>query len=144
MDYIFEELKKIKLDEFIKIIIGVTQVLFDGKAPDETQKSVINYILGSGTYGTMENRSADNIKDRSKLKYLLGRLFPDRKFMSINYPAVGKCVLLLPLFWVVRLVGTFVRKGYKGSDVNLVMNVSTAQIDARKIPGNPSERGKDL
>ena len=140
-DYIFEELKKIRLDEFIKIIIGVNGVLFDGKAPDETQKTVINYILGSGTYGTMENRSADNIKDSSKLKYLLARLFPDRKFMAINYPAVDKCVLLLPLFWVIRLVSTFVKKGYKGSDVDMVMNVSTAQIDARNIPGNPAQGG---
>ena len=114
-------------------------VLFEGKAPDETQKSVISYILGSGTYGTTENRSADNVKNQSKLKYLLGRFFPDREFMAINYPAVRKCALLLPLFWVIRLVSTFFKKGYKGSDVDLVMNVSSAQIDARKIPGNPTE-----
>ena len=140
MNYIFEELKKIRLDEFIKIIIGVNEVLFDGKAPDETQKSVISYILGSGTYGTTENRSAENVKNQSKLKYLLGRLFPDRRFMAINYPVVKKCVLLLPLFWIIRLVSTFIKKGYKGSDVDVVMNVSSAQIDARKIPGNPLEK----
>lgn len=144
MDYIFAELKKIRLDEFIKVIIGVNGVLFDGKAPDETQKSVISYILGSGTYGTAENRCAEQVKNRSKLRFLLGRLFPDRRFMAINYPAVDKCVLLLPLFWAVRLVSIFIKKGYKGSDVETIMNVSTAQIDARNIPGNPSEEGKDL
>lgn len=140
-DYIFGELKKIRLDEFIRIIIGINKVLFEGKEPDESQKAVINYILGSGTYGTMENHSAESVKNRSKLKYLLGRLFPDRRFMAINYPVVDKCVLLLPLFWVVRLVSTFVKKGYKGSDVDVVMNVTAAQIDARKIPGNPLEKG---
>ncbi len=142
MNYVFGELKKIRLDEFIKIIIDVNKVLFDGKVPDETQKSVINYILGSGTYGTMENRSAENVKNQSKLKYLLERLFPDRKFMAINYPLVSKCVLLLPFFWAIRLVSTFFKKGYKGSDVDIVMNVSTAQIDARKIPGNPLDNNK--
>lgn len=144
MDYISAELKKIRLDEFVEIIKGVNEVLFDGKVPDAAQKSVINYILGSGTYGTAENRSAENVKNQSKLKYLLGRLFPDRRFMAVNYPVVEKCVLLLPLFWAVRLVSTFIKKGYKGSDVDVVMNVSTAQIDARKIPGNPSEKGQDL
>ncbi len=136
-EYIFAELKKIRLDEFIKIIIGINAVLFEGRQPDEKEKSVIGYILGSGTYGTAENSYAENVKNQSKLKYLLKRFFPDREFMAINYPAVKKCVLLLPLFWAVRLVSTFIKKGYKGSDVDTVMNVSTTQIDARKIPGNP-------
>lgn len=137
MEYIFAELKKIRLDEFVKIIIGINGVLFEGKEPDEQQKNVISYILGSGTYGTLSNSSAENIKNQSKLQFVLKRLFPDREFMSINYPIVKKCVLLMPLFWIVRLVSTFFKKGYKGSDVDVVMNVSTTQTDARKIPGNP-------
>ena len=61
--------------------------------------------------------------------------------MAINYPLVKKCVLFLPLFWAIRLVSTFAKKGYKGSDVDMVMNVSAEQIDARNIPGNPAQGG---
>ena len=77
--------------------------------------------------------------EEGKLKYMFRRFFPDRDFMAINYPVVKKCVLLLPLMWLVRLVTVFFKKGYKGSDVDTVMNVTAAQTDARKIPGNPLE-----
>ena len=138
-EYIFEQLKLIKLDEFIRIMLGVTGVLFDKKEPTFEQKNIICYILGSGTYGSESNNSAIQLKSRSKFSYVLERLFPDRNFMAINYPAVRKCVLLLPLFWIIRLVGAALKTGYKNSDVNKVMNVSTEQTYARNIPGNPLE-----
>ncbi len=139
MEYIFAELQKIKLDEFIKIMLDVNSVLFEGKSPSTRQESIISYVFGSGTYGTVQNSSADAIKNQSKASYLKERLFPSRDFMAINYPLVKKLAFLLPFFWIVRLISVFLKKGYKGSDVDLAMNVSSSQIDARKIPGNPAE-----
>lgn len=136
-EYIFEELKKIKLDEFMNIMFGITDALFNSAVPTPQQESVIEYIFSSGTYGTVKNLAAENVKETSKFSYALKRFFPDRKFMSINYPIVKKCVLLLPLMWLVRLLTVFFKKGYKGSDVDTVMNVTASQTDARKIPGNP-------
>ncbi len=138
-EYVFKELKKIKLDEFMKIMLSVNEVLFEGAKPTQRQRSIISYIFSSGTYGTASNSSAEAIKSQSKSSFLKERLFPSRDFMAINYPAVKKCVLLLPLFWIVRLISVFLKKGYKGSDVDMVMNVDASQIDARKIPGNPKE-----
>ncbi len=137
VEYIFEELKKIKLDEFIRIMLGINSVLFDSAKPTPQQESVIEYIFNSGTYGTQKNRASESVKEKSKLSYALKRFFPDREFMAINYPIVKKCVLLLPLMWIIRLVTVFFKSGYKGSDVDTVMNVTDAQTDARKIPGNP-------
>lgn len=139
-EYIFAELKKIKLDEFINIMLGINAVLFEGAKPSEQQKDIISYILSSGTYGTTANKSAELIKNQSKGSYVKQRLFPDREFMAINYPVVKKCVLLMPLFWIIRLVSVFLKKGFKGSDVEKVMNVEASKIDARKIPGNPKEQ----
>lgn len=141
--YLFEELKKIRLDEFTKIMFGICSVLFDGAEPTKQQKAIISYIFGGGTYGTVSNAAAESVKETSKKDYVLKRLFPDREFMAINYPLVKKCVLLLPLFWIIRLISTALKKGYKGSDVDRVMNVSETQIDARKIPGNPQLYRKD-
>ncbi len=137
--YIFAQLKKIKLDEFIMIMLGVNAALFDGATPTKQQSSIISYVFGSGTYGTVSNSSVEKVKNQSKGSYVKQRLFPGRDFMAINYPLVKKCILLLPLFWVIRLISVFFKKGYKGSDVETVINIDAAQIDARKIPGNPKE-----
>ena len=140
MDSVRSKLREIELEEFADIIIGVNGVLFDGNEPTPLQSEVIEYIFNSGTYGTVNNRAAENVKETSKFGYVLKRLFPDREFMSVNYPAVKKCVLLLPLFWLIRLVSVALKKGYKGSDIDLVMRLEASQIDARKIPGNPFEK----
>ncbi len=139
METVRGKLRQINLDEFTDIIIGVNGVLFDGRKPTPEQADIINYIFHSGTYGSQKHRSADNIKQISKRQYALKRLFPDREFMSINYPAVKKCVLLLPLFWLVRLVKAAIKKGYKDSDVDMVLRLDESSLDARKIPGCPFE-----
>ncbi len=131
------KLRQIELDEFIDIIIGVNGVLFDGKEPSAEQSEIIDYIFHSGTYGTVEHKAENNMANESKSRFLLRRLFPDRAFMGINYPAVKKCALLLPLFWVVRLLKILFKKDYKNSDVGMIMNLSASRLDARKIPGKP-------
>ncbi len=131
------KLREIELDEFADIITGVNGVLFDGNDPTVQQSEIIDYIFHSGTYGTLNHKSADNMQGRSKSRFLLHRLFPGRDFMAINYPAVRKCAVLLPLFWVVRLLKVLFKKDYKGSDVSMVMSLSGSQLDAREIPGKP-------
>lgn len=137
MAAIKSKLRQIKLDEFTDIIIGVNGVLFDGKEPTAQQSEVIDYIFHSGTYGTIEQHAENNMQGKSKIGFLFNRLFPNRDFMAINYPAVRKCVLLLPFFWAVRLVKILIKKDYKDSDVNMVMSLNASQLDARRIPGKP-------
>lgn len=139
MSAVKEKLRQIKLDEFTDIIIGINGVLFDGNEPTVQQSDIINYIFHSGTYGTQQHSSADGIKDISKSEYLIKRLFPGREFMSINYPSVKKYAFLLPLFWIIRLISVACKKGYKGSDVDMVLGLDKSSLDARKIPGCPFE-----
>lgn len=131
------KLREIELDEFTGIIIGVNGVLFDGNEPTTQQNEVIDYIFHSGTYGTVKHKSADSMQGDSKRRFLFRRLFPGRDFMAINYPAVRKCAVLLPLFWLVRLLKVLFRKDYKHSDVSKVMSLTDSQLDAREIPGRP-------
>ena len=136
-DKVRVKLREIELDEFLDIIIGVNGVLFEGKEPTDLQSEVIDYIFHSGTYGTKAHKDTDNMEGSGKLKFLLRRLFPGKEFMAINYPAVGKCALLLPLFWIIRLFRVLFKKEYKNSDVSAVMALDSSLIDARKIPGKP-------
>jgi len=136
-DAVRAKLKEIELDEFIDIIIGVNGVLFEGKEPTDLQSEVIDYIFHSGTYGTQAHKTVENMDDSGKVEFLVRRLFPNKEFMAINYPLVGKCVLLLPFFWIIRLFRVLLKKEYKHSDVSTVMKLDSSQIDARKIPGKP-------
>ncbi len=137
MPKIKSKLRQIELDEFTDIIIGVNGVLFDGNAPTPEQSEIIDYIFHSGTYGISDHKAENSMEGKSKAGFLLQRLFPGRAFMAVNYPAVQKCVLLLPLFWIARLLKILIKKDYKGSDVSMVMNLSESRLDARKIPGKP-------
>lgn len=137
MSKVKSKLRQINLEEFTDIIIGVNGVLFDGSEPTVLQSEVIGYIFHSGTYGTMKHKSANGMQDGGKIRFLFRRLFPNRDFMAINYPAVKKSVLLLPLFWCVRLVKVLMKKDYKNSDVSMAMSLTDSQLDARKIPGKP-------
>lgn len=135
--YLYDELKKIELDEFLKIILGAAGVLFDGKEADETRQAVCRYLFDSKTYGTTAHLITRQADSSDRGAYLKKRLFPDAEFMAINYPAVKKCKLLLPLFWLIRLVTVVFTGRGRNNDVTAVLSASKETLDARNIPGKP-------
>lgn len=62
------------------------------------------YILNSGTYGTVENRINKQLNFEmsavSKGKYVLSRFFLPYKVMKDRYPCLRKAPVLLPFMWV--------------------------------------------
>ena len=56
-----------------------------------------------------------NIENYNNLKKI-SRLFPDRDFMSVNYPYVIKSPLLLPVAWIHRIIDNFKKKEVKEVD----------------------------
>lgn len=90
--------------ELARDFIKLSQVWFgDEKATDRTDK-MTEYILTSGTYGTMENEAENKIKTHGRAGYVLCLLFPSMEYMKELYPIVRKYPFLYPVFWVVRLV----------------------------------------
>ncbi len=53
-------------------------------------------------------------------KKKLERLFPNREFMSVNYPYVLKSPLLMPIAWTQRIIDNFRKKEETELDENLV------------------------
>lgn len=135
--YIYKELKEINLDGFTKTILGVAGVLFDGKPADEKQMNICRYLFDSKTYGTQEHFETRNADSSDRGDYLKKRLFPDAEFMAINYPAVKKCKILLPLFWLIRLITVLFTGRAKSNDVTAVLSASKETLDARNIDGKP-------
>lgn len=80
----------------------------------EAEQQMLAYYLGASTYGTIENRTLNQMQKlqpdggaitaHTKRKYLLSRIFPGREWCKACAPTVYKYPVLLPFFWVWRLV----------------------------------------
>ena len=82
---------------------ALSEVWFGDKPhTDETMK-LQQYILGSGTYGTMENDAKNKIARSGRAVYLLRLIFPTFERMREHYPVLRKAPVLLPWCWLVRL-----------------------------------------
>ena len=75
-------------------------------------RSLLEYYITSGTYGTVE-RSINNslslmsngndIDDGVKVKYFFRRIFPDMDYYRNAYPRLSKIYPIIPILWLMRL-----------------------------------------
>ena len=136
-EYVFAQLREIELDVFVKRLLGAAEVLFEGAEADEKTLNICRYVFNSRTYGTQAHFSTRKVENGNRAAYLLDRLFPNAEFMSINYPLVKKAKILLPLFWLVRLVRAVFGGGLEHSDASAVLSLPKGSFDARDIEGKP-------
>lgn len=68
-------------------------------------------ILSDGVYGDLKNSWQKGLNEKGSVSgYLFGRLFPPYKVMKQGHPALIKCPLLLPFYWIARIFRGFFRK----------------------------------
>lgn len=112
-NYIKAELKKLQLFDFYVNIIDTLDVWFGEKTPTDITDFITQIIFNSGVYGEAEKHivssalkeskkvgSAENVK---KEKFL-NTLFLPYKNMCLVYPLLKKIPILLPFYWVYRIV----------------------------------------
>jgi len=82
------------------------------------EKKLLEYLFGSGTYGTLENMINNKLKtyeqqgkENAKLAYLWKRLFPEMTFYRENYPFLYRHNWLIPGFVVYRLGRGLILRG---------------------------------
>ena len=81
--------------------------------------SMLAYMLGSGTYGTLANRTANRLRalagegrGHARARYLLERAFPRPVLLRQGYPVLARHPCLLPAVYAYRLtVKPFLRIG---------------------------------
>ena len=125
MDYVFEELQKIKLLEFYHNIRDLIDVWFCGKPNTYITEHLTQRIIESGSYGIKEwcdkasaaraFAQADSVVQAKNKKYINLIFLPFDK-MKKKYLILKKIPLLLPIMWVVRWLDAilFKRKNIKG------------------------------
>ncbi len=107
-----EELEKLGLSDFLEKIIEIADKWF-GKGDLESLSKEELYILTSGTFGNSKNVIANRKEGKSKGEYVITRLFPTSAEMKNIYGVLRKYPVLLPFFYVGRLICAPFTKGNK-------------------------------
>ena len=99
--------------ELAQKLFGIAELPTEANL-SEAEQQMLAYYLGASTYGTIENRILNQMQKlqpddgaftaRTKRKYLLSRIFPGREWCKAYAPTVYKYPVLLPFFWVWRLI----------------------------------------
>lgn len=111
-EYIHEQTKQLDIADFESEQRELAEKVFSSiTLPDltEHEQELLDYYLTSCTYGTTM-RSAENTvkrhyaksKNKSKIGFVMARLFPDMEFMRLYYPFFYQHKLLLPVGYVWR------------------------------------------
>lgn len=98
--------------ELAQKLFGIAELPTEANL-SEAEQQMLAYYLGASTYGTIENRTLNQMQKlqpdggaitaHTKRKYLLSRIFPGREWCKAYAPTVYKYPVLLPFFWVWRL-----------------------------------------
>ena len=139
-DYINNEAKSINMDVFLKNIIKLTRVWFEGESFDELISDMTLFILNSGTFGTTKNqmsassiRDSKNVENAGKFKYLRFAFPPYRKMKGI-FPILEKLPFLLPVFWIYRVIRfVLFRRSDFDKHKQLVENIDTESVNQYSI-----------
>lgn len=115
-DYIRNELISLKLYDFYCNIKKTLDVWFENKNSSEITDYITTVIFNSGAYGLRENTIVSSaLKEKKKFNNItLGRthriwqkIFPSYRGMKTKYQILKKFPILLPVFWVIRLIAIF-------------------------------------
>lgn len=105
--YIHAELAKLSMDDFEKQIHSTAMKYFAPQiALNAEEKKMLRYMLGSGTYGNIDNwidAQADCLNAKNKSTYLFRRFFPSMEWWRNYYPSTAKYPFLIVPFFFYRL-----------------------------------------
>lgn len=93
------------LYDFYQKALALSEFWFGEREADEDIRATEFYIVTGGTYGNVENRVEHALKTESRAKYFFRRIFLPYRDMCTIYGWLKPLPFLLPVAWIVRLVG---------------------------------------
>lgn len=113
-DYLGKELETLGLSELARQVQVLSRCWFEtGLEIPETLRPLAQAVCAAGSYGSLETRTRNRMERLSKkyrnpvirfFAYCLPRFFRPLSEMKRHYPVLEKAPILLPVFWVVRIV----------------------------------------
>lgn len=134
-DYIKKILKEFDYDTYEELLRSISNKLFNKEELNNDELDLLEFLVTSGTYGTVYNDILGSMEDAdksNKKKYLLKRLFPPLKTMKQRNPILKKIPILLPFFWFTRLIKGLFHYKEHDSERKQVENVNVEALNKRK------------
>ena len=146
--YIWQELKKLKLDVFAENIFGLCDKWFGIKVPcvltrieDGAYESIAKYILEGGTFGSnnrneaihliMKQYEKANNRNLAQFMAFFSKIFLNYDGMKKIYPILIKQPFLLPFAWIVRGVQCITKKRKK--TINILKGFANCSNKAEEV-----------
>lgn len=104
-DYIRTQFKTLGISEFAENIRKLGLCMFENAPKDDTLLLMENYVTLGPPVKNAAVAADDKTLTQSKARRLFSSAFPSFKHMKTKYPILRKLPFLLPLFWLVRLIG---------------------------------------
>ncbi len=95
-------LKQMGLLTFSKAVEHLSKVWLSNEEYTELDSELASFALAGGLYGTIKNRVLVKTEKGGKFRYILSRIFIPYKELTIMYPRLKKCPILLPFYEVKR------------------------------------------
>ena len=117
-NYIDKELEKLGILEFEKVNWNLSIHLFEEEVLTEEDRNMLEYVLSSGTYGTIQNKVDNGIRQfgggiTGKMRYLFSRVFVPMETVKAYYSLFAKVPVLLPFLPLYRLYRGLTNRGKK-------------------------------
>ena len=109
-EYLDAELEKLRIRDFEEKMRRLSDKVFTGAALDEREQDSLDYMISSGSRGTVEIAQNHRLwrdlghddSNAAKRRLLLRRVFITGKDLEKNYPFVAKHKVLYPLLIIYR------------------------------------------
>ncbi len=115
LDYIRRETEKLGIASFEERSRLLAFCLFEGREARGEDAEMLDYILRSGVYGTVENITEKRLEQMEegpgrRLRYVLRRLFLPMSGIQERYPFFYRHRLLLPFLFLYRVALALTRR----------------------------------
>lgn len=112
----------------------LSEVWFGNAVHTPLTKSMENYLLSSGTYGTTETRVAIQQSQKGgKLRFAMSRIWLPYSILVTHYPSLEKHKWLLPFYQVRRWFKLLFRGGVKRSANELKTNFKVSDDKQKEL-----------
>ena len=119
------QLEKAGILTFYENVVLLANAWFGNGEHTSLTLQMEDYLLRGGVYGSMENRARNTLAKHGKLKHFFAMLFPPAVSMKKRYTAAEKHPILLPWFYVWRVL-CFLVKPYAKTKVKIHLEVVKA------------------
>ncbi len=122
--YIRSELSVLGEELFERKILELVKCIFLDKEKNDDLKLIEDYLFRCNTHGTTKISVASSMVKTSKTKHFFIRIFPPYSFMVRRYDILKKFPILLPFFWIFRIVVFPFNKRSLKNNVNKLKSIS--------------------